>query len=179
MILGGTIVGAEAFLVSGCKPETPDFIGLLTDNGYEALADEVAETILPRTELTPGAKDAGVGRFINIIVTECYDETEQQIFLAGMANLDERSKQAYGKDFLKTDAQQKHDLLLALEEEIAAQKAAQQAGTPPHYYSMIKQLSLLGFLTSEVGMTKAMRYAPVPGRFDPCVPYQEGEKAWA
>ncbi|MCB0630449.1 MAG: gluconate 2-dehydrogenase subunit 3 family protein [Saprospiraceae bacterium] len=179
MIMGGTVIGGQLFLNTGCKTDVPDFVGLLTDNGYEALADEVAETILPKTDLTPGAKDAEVGRFMNIVVTECYDEQEQQIFLAGLASLNELSRQLYQKDFIEASAEQRHDLLLKLEDEVTVVKAEQQPGDPPHYYRMLKQLSLLGFLTSEVGMTKAMRYAPVPGRFDSCIPYEEGEKYWA
>jgi hypothetical protein len=178
-IMGGAVIGGQLFLTGGCKTDAPDFIGLLTENGNEALADEIAETILPKTDLTPGAKDAEVGRFMNIVLTECYNEEQQQIFLAGLTDLNARSRQKFGDDFMEAKAEQRHELLLALEEEVAAANANRRPDTPPHYYSMLKQLSLLGFLTSEVGMTQAMRYAPVPGRFDPCYPYEEGDKAWA
>ena len=49
----------------------------------------------------------------------------------------------------------------------------------PHYFSLMKQLTLLGFFTSEVGATKALRYVPVPGRYEGCVPYKKGDKAFA
>ena len=178
-IMGGAVVGAQAFVNGGCALEEPDYIGLLTENGYEAWVEEVAETILPRTELTPGARDAAVGRFMNIVVTECYEEKEQQIFLQGLNTLNERSRQADQQSFDRAAPEQRHELLLTLEEEVEALRANAQPDDPPHYYSLFKQLSLLGFLTSEVGMTQAMRYEPIPGRYDPCLPYREGEKAWA
>jgi hypothetical protein len=53
------------------------------------------------------------------------------------------------------------------------------ADTPPHYFRQMKELSMLGFFTSEIGCKQALRYVESPGRFDPCVPYQPGEKAWA
>ena len=53
------------------------------------------------------------------------------------------------------------------------------ADSPTHYFRMMKELAMLGYFTSEVGMTKAQRYVESPGRFDPCVPYQKGEKSWA
>ncbi len=53
------------------------------------------------------------------------------------------------------------------------------ADSPPHYFRMMKELTMLGYFTSEIGMTQAQRYAETPGRFDPCVPYAKGEKAWA
>jgi hypothetical protein len=57
--------------------------------------------------------------------------------------------------------------------------AAITADAPPHYFRMMKELALLGYFTSEIGYNQAMRYAEAPGRFDPCVPYTQGEKAWA
>jgi len=53
------------------------------------------------------------------------------------------------------------------------------ADSPPHFFRMMKELVLLGYFTSEVGMTKAQRYIEAPGRYDPCLPYKVGEKSWA
>ena len=50
---------------------------------------------------------------------------------------------------------------------------------PVHYFRMMKELALLGYFTSEIGYNQAMRYIETPGRFDPCVPYEEGDRAWA
>ncbi|MEZ4830005.1 MAG: gluconate 2-dehydrogenase subunit 3 family protein [Bacteroidia bacterium] len=179
LIMGGTIIGAEAFL-SGCMPGEPAYQGLLTANKYEQLMDELAETILPQTETSPGAKAAKTGRFMNVIVSECYDEKQQKIFLDGILTLEEKANSQYGKSFLKITPEQRHELLLSLEEEVKEYDRQKSPGdTETHYYKMMKQLSLLGFLTSETGSTKAMRHVAVPGRFDPCIPYAEGEKAFS
>jgi hypothetical protein len=53
------------------------------------------------------------------------------------------------------------------------------ADEPTHYFRMMKELALLGYFTSEIGYTQAMRYVEAPGRFDPCTPYTPGERAWA
>jgi hypothetical protein len=53
------------------------------------------------------------------------------------------------------------------------------ADAPAHYFRMMKELAMLGYFTSEIGYTQAMRYVESPGRFDPCIPYTEGEKIWA
>ena len=50
---------------------------------------------------------------------------------------------------------------------------------PAHYFRMMKELALLGFFTSKIGCTEALRYVEAPGRFDPCLPYSPGETAWA
>ena len=50
---------------------------------------------------------------------------------------------------------------------------------PEHYFRMMKELALLGYFTSEIGCTQALRYVEMPGRFDPCVDYKPGDRAWA
>jgi|SRR5580700_4311524 hypothetical protein len=50
---------------------------------------------------------------------------------------------------------------------------------PAHYFRMMKELALLGYFTSKIGCTQALRYVEAPGRFDPCLPYTPGEPAWA
>ena len=60
-----------------------------------ALLDEVAETILPRTK-TPGAKDAGTGPFIALMVTDTYKPRDQQMFRDGLRALDAASQKQGG-----------------------------------------------------------------------------------
>jgi hypothetical protein len=70
----------------------------------------------------------------------------------------------------------------ASEKEISPGSADSEAGgtvRPSHYFRMMKELALLGYFTSEIGCTKAMRYVETPGRFDPCIPYSPGEPTWA
>src|SRR5580658_7460448 len=93
LLLGGTIVGAEVFL-SGCHnaPETAlGGSGTNFTNDDVAFLDQVAETILPATD-TPGAKEAKVGQFMTVIVRDCYEEKDQQIFVSGIQKLNEASR---------------------------------------------------------------------------------------
>jgi hypothetical protein len=58
--------------------------------------------------------------------------------------------------------------------------ATQIASEPPSkYFRMMKELALLGYFTSEIGATQALRYVESPGRYDPCVPYKPGDRDWA
>src|SRR4051812_7264445 len=58
----------------------------------------IAELIIPKTD-TPGAREAGVPAFIDVMLAEWGDEDQRQVFTAGLANVDERSRAACGKDF--------------------------------------------------------------------------------
>jgi hypothetical protein len=180
VLFGGAIVGGPAFL-AGCSTrdrKTP-FVGLLSAEDV-ALLDEVGETILPLTPDSAGAKAAGIGEFMNVIVTDCYSPEEQQVFIAGLPALKAEARERYGTGFTDLSAEQRLEFLLSLEAE-AARGDSPGSTAPPerHYYGMIKQLTVWGYFTSEAGATQALRYVAVPGRYDGCVPYVEGETAWA
>jgi len=197
LLLGGTIIGADAFL-SGCKTigKKEEFFA----TSDIALLDEVGETILPATASSPGAKEARIGDFMKVIVTDCYNENDQNIFIGGIKKLNEASKKKYGKDFMNLAAGQKHELLVALDKKAKdhqdainkrnnnltpeqkyekEHKANKDVEDSPHYFAMMKQLTLWGYFTSEPGATKALCYLPVPGHYDGCIPYKKGDKAWA
>jgi hypothetical protein len=136
-----------------------------------ALLDEVAETILPETK-TPGAKAAHVGAFMALMVTDTYEAGHQAIFRDGMRKLSEAA-------FLTATPAQRLAQLEQLDREQKMYMDARERGAPPHYFRMMKELTLLGYFTSEIGCAQAMRYRETPARFDPCVPYTPGETAWA
>ena len=176
VIMGGTIIGAEFFL-SGCKSGARS-AGLPFSPETIALLDEIAETILPATT-TPGAKEAKVGAFMAIMVQDCYDAANQKIFIEGIAKLDEACQKAHNTDFMSASAEQRTSLLTAIDQEAKEYKKAKKKEDPEHYFTLMKQLTLTGFFTSEVGATKALRYIAVPGKYEGSVPYKKGDKAWA
>lgn len=139
------------------------------------LLDEVAETLLPRTD-TPGAKDAEVGEFMNVFVRDCYTAEEQALFRDGLARIEARSREAHGDGFLALGEARRGELIAELDREA---RARVEAGETPPGFTLIKQLTLLGFFTSEVGATQVLRYVAIPGRYDGCVPYEPGQPTWA
>ena len=65
-------------------------------------------------------------------------------------------------------------MLVQLDHE--AREKEQEA--PPHFFALIKQLTLLGYFSSEIGVTQTLRYDPIPGVYDGCVPRIQGQSAW-
>jgi len=202
LIVGGTIIGAEAFL-SGCKT-TPAKEGLFAADDI-AFLDEVGETILPTTASSPGAKAAQIGDFMKTIVTDCYTEDDQRVFTEGIGKLNDEAKKKYDKSFMDLTPEQRTEFLIELDKEAKAhdKEIAERASKmtdeerkkrtedrhtgaykrdskdDPHYFGMMKQLTLLGYFTSKPGATQALRYVAVPGRYEGCIPYKKGDKAWA
>lgn len=111
-VLGGiALVGGDA-LLTGCRDERAGDAAQFSAEDI-AFLDEVAETILPQTS-TPGAKAAGVGAFMALLVADTYGEREQRVFRDGMRKLDERCRQTHGASFMEATPQQR----LALLEEV-------------------------------------------------------------
>lgn len=178
LIMGGTIVGAEIFLY-GCGSETKQLSNLEFSPENISFLDEVGETILPTTQSSPGAKAAQIGEFMKVIVTDCYEEKDQKVFLEGIAKLNEAAKAKFQKDFMQLDEAQKKEFLIELDKEAKAHQKSKEKEAPSHYFTMMKQLTLWGYFTSEIGATKALRYVETPGKWEACTEYKKGDKAWA
>lgn len=195
-LLGGAaLVGGDRLLAFSIEDEALALamrqgVGTFTAADV-ALLDEIADTILPETT-TPGAKAAKTGAFMAVMVTDVYAPSLQQVFRDGMQSLDDACRQANGVTFMQASPAQRLTVLEALDRE---QKAATDArlparsnrapapastdDQPPHYFRMMKELALLGYFTSEIGCTRAMRYVESPSRFDPCAPHAPGDRSWA
>jgi len=196
MLGGAALVGGDqlaAFPFDGRAVDQAMSEGVGTFTAADvALLDEIAGTILPETA-TPGAKAAKTGAFMALMVTAAYPERSRQVFRDGMRQLDEACRKANTVPFMQATPAQRLTLLEALDREQrtameeraeaprsrAPAAAARPEDEPAHYFRMMKELALLGYFTSEIGYTRAMRYIESPGRFDPCVPHAPGDKSWA
>ncbi|GAC34572.1 gluconate 2-dehydrogenase subunit 3 family protein [Paraglaciecola polaris] len=152
-----------------------------------AFFNEVGEVIIPRTD-TPGAKDANVGLMMAVMVTDCYTPAQRKAFTEGMASIKKLAKSTYGKDFLLLSGEERAALLASLDDEAGVFNKKQELASKdlkdedkplPHSFTLIKQLTLFTFFTSEVGANKVLRYVAIPGRYDGDFPYKKGDKAWA
>jgi hypothetical protein len=180
VLLGGVALVGGSNLLAACGRERPaagTAVGKFSDKDV-ALLDEVADTILPTTS-TPGAKAARVGPFMALMVTDCYDDKDQKIFRDGVATLDDASRKANGKSFMDATPAQRTSLLESLDREQKSYMDKKKPDDRSHWFRMVKELTMLGYFTSEIGYTQAMRYREAPGRYDPCVEYKPGEKSWA
>jgi hypothetical protein len=173
---GAALIGQGAWL-AGCTTAESASSTLFSD-GEVALLAEIADTILPETK-TPGAKAAGVGPFIAVMVRDTYDPREQRAFRDGLETLERESRRDNGGGFMASSPAQRLALLKRLDGEAIEYMRRADSGDRPHYFRMLKELTLLGYFTSEIGCTQAQRYVERPGRFDPCITYTVGDRAWA
>lgn len=166
-LCGGTIFGAHRLLAAAANAVAgPSFSA-----DQLALLNEIGETILPATPDSGGAKAADVAAFMQEIVRDFYDDAERATFLAGLTELQSASRAKFsGREFEDLTPDERHALLLGYE--------------PPHpapdFYRMLKQLTLWGYFTSEIGATQALAHLPIPERYSGCVVIDPATtKAWA
>jgi hypothetical protein len=197
ILIGGAMVSTETFF-SSCKSDVKEAVFTKEDI---SLLDEIGETIIPATASSPGAKAAKIGEFMKVYVTDCYDAASQQAFFEAITRVKNLSEKKYGNRFLNLTIAQRRDVLTELGKgkpatvvnkvkPVAGSGDAIQTGKEQeakskvkdasnHYFSMLKELTLLGYFTSERGATKALRYMQTPGYYKGDVPYVKGDKAWA
>ncbi len=146
-----------------------------------AMVTTISEIIIPQTD-TPGAKAARVNEFIDLILTEWYDDEEKSIFLTGLTEVDTCARDLFGKNFVDCGEKLQAEILRALDDEVAEARAEVRRGSsrrhPPerNFFFMIKQLTLIGYYTSQIGFEQELHGEIIPARHAGCVPL-DGEAA--
>jgi hypothetical protein len=164
--------------------ESPTIINIADKfNARQSLiVADIAEIIIPTTD-TPGAIAAGVHNFIEKMIADCYTPEVRQKFVAELDRLGD-------KDFLGLTADKKISIVKELEAAavierqtmVKAKASWSETSTLPDakpFFDLMKELTVTGYFTSEIGCTQALRYEQVPGKYDGDVPYKKGDKAWA
>jgi hypothetical protein len=123
----------------------------------QTLMEEIADTLLPTTAGSPGAKAAGTGAAMNLILSDCYTPADQRAVREGLARF-------RAKNFLE---------LSRADRETFVRSVGRQA-----WFAPVRDLALGAYFSSEIGMTKALRYVRIPGKYVGCMPLEPGQPAW-
>lgn len=181
-IMGG-VVSAPAIMgvLKGCaaKP-TIDWKPLFLTEDQGILVSQVAEIIIPKTD-TPGAKETGVPAFIDLMLKDAYSKEDQDRFLESLKFFEDECKTEYGDSFMDLDVERQTAFVKKIHDKaVEAEKNTKPAPKRP-FILMAKELTMLGFFTSEAGATQVLQYVAVPGSYKGCIPLSEAGngKTWA
>jgi hypothetical protein len=182
MILGGAIsAGTMSGILAGCTATTPS----ADDRQTFLTADEMrtitamADQIIPRTD-TPGALDVGVPAFIDRMLAGFYQDRERTAFRVGLQAAATDGAELRGKPFADLTSEEQIVLMQQYDQQqydYTRRNAGQDA--PPHFFRLMKELTIVGFCTSEAGATKLMNYNQTPGPYRGDLPLSEVGKASA
>lgn len=136
-----------------------------------ALCRVLAEMIIPQTD-TPGAIEAGVPHFIELMVSDWYTDTERGIFFDGLKQMDDVCRQRFSTPFLRASAGQQTEALIYMESEAEKYQGSEPAvpilpfiDEQQPFFTKLKELTVLGYYTSEVGAKQELEYLPMPMEF--------------
>ncbi len=191
ILVGGTMTAANAF---GLNAEQLQYLATAEDyiknpaklfsKQQRAIITAAAEIIMPRTD-TPGASDANVARFIELMVQDWFNDQERDIFMAGLRDLEIRPRKELGKHYHRLSHAQQLQLLEDMEAQ-ASDSAWYTRGnvrrafiSDAPFICQLKELTIWGFFTSEVGATQVLRYNAMPMKFDGNYARTATDTTWA
>ncbi|HJR68330.1 MAG TPA: gluconate 2-dehydrogenase subunit 3 family protein [Gemmatimonadaceae bacterium] len=176
MLLGGVLSApAIAGVLAGCDSRSADGTWRALTSEQGDLVATIAEHIIPETD-TPGARGARVPLFIDQMLAGHYGDGDRKRVLDGLEEFDERARRECGGPFIRCSADDQRALLTRVDQE-AFTEVAGRPEVP--WFRTIKELTILGYYTSEIGATQELRYVAVPERFDGCVPIEQVGRTWA
>lgn len=208
VLLGGALVGAEVFL-SGCKNTSNQPALLLRAEDLALLDDIAETIIPTTPGSGGGRAagvGAFMKQIVTDCYTLAEQDTFTKGIAAFKATCKEAYRKAFNdlsaaekeafltalhkeaRQYVESDTYQKEKELFNKKQDewIRAQQAQHNFGAayikpsyPPHYFTMMRQLTIWGYFSSKEGMTRALRYVETPGRYDGAFPYKKGDKAWA
>ncbi|MGC6425702.1 MAG: gluconate 2-dehydrogenase subunit 3 family protein [Akkermansiaceae bacterium] len=141
----------------------------------------IAEAIIPKTD-TPGAIEAGVPGWIEVIVKDCYEADQQKVITDGLSDLMRRCQEQYGTDISALSANDQVAFLTKYQAATRAERSKRvkkHGWQPPAFIDQFKDLVKLCYCGSEVGATQALEYLPVPGKWIADMPLKPDQKVWA
>ncbi len=182
-ILLGTAISAgttDILFSSYTLPESEKNAVNFSAEQLKALT-EIADVIIPTTKSSPGAKAAGVGKFIPMMIKDCYPAKQQQSFYKGLVEFEARAKKTYKKSFALIPLVERKKMLTTLRQETLDQKKNKlpEKADLTYFFTVVRDLTSLGYFSSEIGCTQAREYLMIPGSYDGAYPLKPGQKSWA
>ena len=150
-------------LLSGCKIDnSEEWAPKKIDISNLNYIIEWIDIIIPETD-TPSASKALVHRFIDEMIEGFLSKIEIHIIDAGIDYLKSKS-------FLKKSDKEKIEFVskMARDNEFNT------------FFSLMKNMTVLGYFNSELGATMAADYDKIPGKYEGCIPVNKySGKVWA
>ena len=172
-VLSGITIGdsGKKWVPKIVNPEENDLITVIT------------ELIIPETD-TPGAKAAKVNEFIDLMLADWFTVPERNHFFKGLMDIDVRAEKKHTTKFVECEIAKQTIILKKLEKDASSQKNYNPSGnnqnsTLKPFFNQMKELTLTGYFTSEIGATQELKYFVATNNFDGCIPFDEIGRVWS
>jgi len=170
VVVGGLLLTPNGLVLASRSDAEQQKSRVLTA-ADQALIEEIADTLLPTTRSSPGAHAARAGAEIDLLLTDCYEPDAQVRVVNGLKEFRRACDARFRRGFAQLPAGAREAFLRDIDAE------AMRVGRA-HWFALVRELAERAYFSSEIGMTKARRWALVPGRWVGCVPLEPGQPAW-
>jgi hypothetical protein len=117
-----------------------------------ATLEALVEAIIPADDRSPGAREARVADYVDLLLSESDDGVILQWF-GGLAALDAHAVARFGVGFARLDATQADALLAGISRNERSPETPLEA-----FFVMTKHAAIDGYYTSEIGIHQELRY---------------------
>ncbi|MGH9315253.1 MAG: gluconate 2-dehydrogenase subunit 3 family protein, partial [Vicinamibacterales bacterium] len=131
--------------------KAPPSLLVLSSTQYATL-ETLVDTIIPADDRSPGAKEARVADYIDLLLSEADDAVKLQ-WLGGLMELDEEASARFGAPFARLQPAQVEALVTAI-----SHNELQPTTPVETFFVMTKHATIHGYYTSEIGIHKELRY---------------------
>lgn len=171
-LLGGALTACSvSVLIQRCTPKR-DAAGGLSGTAQEDIVAGIADVLIPETRV-PGAEAVGIGEFVLMMINDCYPQDIQARFSAGLRRVEEACRTEFDSSFPSASIRERESIVAGF------MKEADDSNDESHFFKLIRELTFLGYFTSEAGVRQALAYVPVPGRYEGCVVLKSDQRAWS
>jgi len=147
-VLSQSGLAAFAQIQSGNAAPAPKVLSTADFQTLEVLV----EAIIPTDERSPGAKDARVADYIDLLLSENDEEIALQ-WIGGLAALNQEAMSRFGGRFERLDAANADAIMADIS------KNELNPDTPlSQFFVMTKQATIRGYYSSEIGIHRELRY---------------------
>lgn len=177
LMLGGAISAPTILgFLSGCSASSSATAKNFSPEQIKFLG-QVSEIMIPETD-TPGALEVGVPQFMDDMIFTIWEEEDRNDFITKMTEFQNKAEQELGKPFTEASAQEQKDFIYKEHEAVFGGNVDWNGPRP--FMWLMKENTIAGYFSSEVGMTQVLQYTQVPGYYSGCITFEEaGGKVWA
>ncbi|SMO62198.1 gluconate 2-dehydrogenase subunit 3 family protein [Fodinibius sediminis] len=178
---GALSLSTVAGIMGGCTSKSNSsgsFSPQTLTDAQNDLVIQLSERIIPATD-TPGAQAARVNEYIDLMLTEWNTKEEREHFLDGLDRVNELSNQQYDHDFIDLEEADQIALLEELEQQALDEPNPVPDSDLKPFFDMMKEFTVVGYYTSEIGASEELNLNLIPGYYDACLPYSEVGRAWS
>ena len=177
--LAGGVLSASTMsaLMTSCARSDEEAAGWIPEvvpQAQTGVLEGLVDGILPATD-TPGAVDAGVPEFFDLMLRDYFTEEARILVISGLQGVDYACQEAYGNPWSGLDAGQRQAMVEQFDREAVEQR---RASGVPHFFGIVKEMTLWGYFFSEAGAAQLQRFEISPGPFEGCIDFDEVGRAW-